>query len=79
MLNTLNNIGFVYTLLGMSQKAIETFTQVKIQAQENQDISTLEEAILCLGIEYLFKGEYDKALEIFIKQLSSSNAKKYTR
>ena len=76
---TLNNIGFVYTLLGMNQKAIETFTQVKIQAQEIQDISTMEEAILCLGIEYLFKGESDKALEIFTKQLSSSNAKKYTR
>ena len=76
---TLNNIGFVYTLLGMNQKAIETFTQVKIQAQEIQDISTMEEAILLLGIEYSFAEEFDKALEIFIKQLSSSNAKNYTR
>ena len=79
MINTLNNIGFVYTLLGMSQKAIETYTQTKKQAEEIQDKSTMEEALLCLGIEYSFAEEYDKALEICINQLSSSNAKNFTR
>ena len=78
ILKTLNNMGFVYTCLGVSQKAIEIYTQTKIEAEEIQDEAEIDHAMQLLGVEYTFAKKYDKALSIHLNQLSSINTSNIT-
>jgi tetratricopeptide (TPR) repeat protein len=78
-IKALNSKGFVYTILGMSEKAIAIYTQAKKKAEEIQDQVTMDVANQCLGVEYIFAKKYDDALSTFVKQLSSKNTINYSR